>query len=324
MGFIGSNFIRYMLSTHRDLQVVNIDKLSYGASPANLKPNERDRRYSFARGDINNQELLARQVRDIDVMVNFAAESHVDRSIANPWPFVRSNIDGTLSILEAIRRNPGETKLIQVSTDEVYGDVQNGSVDEGAKLAPSSPYAVSKAAADMLCLAYRKTYGLNLSITRCTNNFGPNQFPEKLIPKTIIRARKNLGVPVYGRGKNVRDWIYVTDHCQALNLVVESGKAGEVYNIAGHNELETGTLVKDILKIMGSRSHVEFVDDRPGHDLRYSLDDRKIRHELGWKPRYSLRNALEDTVNWYLRNVQWWQPLASKKVLGPSPWKNKW
>ena len=325
MGFIGSNFIRYMLSKHKDLHIVNIDKLSYGANPVNLQSFQKERRYAFVRGDIVNQELLGKLVRDIDIIVNFAAESHVDRSIADPRPFLRSNTEGVLSILEVIRRKGSTVRLIQVSTDEVYGDVRSGSVNEDTRLAPSSPYAVSKAAADLLCLSYWRTYGLSVCITRCTNNFGPYQFPEKLIPKTIIRARMNQKVPIYGQGRNVRDWIYVIDHCEALDLVLKNGKAGQTYNIAGHNELENGSLVKTILKIMGvERKLVEFVEDRPGHDFRYSLDDHKIRRELGWRPRHPLRSALEVTVNWYLKNERWWQPLADQKVLSPSPWKIAW
>ena len=244
MGFSGSNFIRYMLSKHKDLHIVNIDKLSYGANPVNLQSFQKERRYAFVRGDIVNQELLGKLVRDIDIIVNFAAESHVDRSIADPRPFLRSNTEGVLSILEVIRRKGSTVRLIQVSTDEVYGDVRSGSVNEDTRLAPSSPYAVSKAAADLLCLSYWRTYGLSVCITRCTNNFGPYQFPEKLIPKTIIRARMNQKVPIYGQGRNVRDWIYVIDHCEALDLVLKNGKAGQTYNIAGHNELENGSLVK--------------------------------------------------------------------------------
>ena len=325
MGFIGSNFIREELSKQGEMQISNIDKLSYGANPANLQSCQKDSRYIFTRGDITDRDLIVRLVRDTDTIVNFAAESHVDRSIADPQLFFRSNTEGVLSILEAIRRHGGDAKLIQVSTDEVYGDVQQGSADEDAKLNPSSPYAASKAAADMLCLAYWRTYGLKVSITRCTNNFGLYQFPEKLVPKTIIRARLNLKVPVYGKGENVRDWIYVVDHCEALALVLKKGKAGQVYNIAGHNELQNEKLVKTILQEMGAQEGlVEFVEDRPGHDFRYSLDDRKIRRELGWKPRHSLKSALSNTLAWYLENQDWWRPLANEQVLSPSPWKINW
>ncbi len=325
MGFIGSNFIHYMLSQHNELQIVNVDKLSYGSNPANLESLQNDGRYVFVRGDVANQELLESLVCDVDLIVNFAAESHVDRSIADPWPFLNSNTGGVLSVLEAIRRKGRNVRMIQVSTDEVYGDIKSGSVDEGAKLSPSSPYAVTKAAADMLCLAMYRTYGINVSVTRCTNNFGPYQFPEKLIPKTIIRAQMGLRVPVYGEGKNIRDWIYVADHCVALDFVIKKGRAGEVYNIAGHNELENSYLVESLLELMGmNRNRIEFVDDRPGHDVRYSVDDHKIRQELGWKPRHLHKAALMETINWYLKNERWWRPLASEKVLGSSPWKNSW
>lgn len=314
-----------MLSKYKDVHIVNVDRLSYGANPSNLQAYQKDRRYAFSRGDITDRLLLGQLIRGVDVIVNFAAESHVDRSISDPWPFMRSNTDGVLSILEALRSDGGNVKLVHVGTDEVYGDVQKGSTDEDAKLNPSSPYAASKGAADMLCLAYWRTFGLRVSITRCTNNFGPYQFPEKLIPKAIIRAHMQLKVPVYGKGRNVRDWIYVADHCEALDLVLRSGGSGQVYNIAGHNEIENLKLVKMILKAMGkSDDLVELVEDRPGHDLRYSLDDTKIRRELAWRPRHSLKRALERTVKWYQKNEQWWRPLANKKVLSPSPWKLTW
>jgi len=323
LGFIGSNFIQYELSKHDDVRIANVDNLSYGANVANTRSVEKNPRYSFTRGDITDRDLIARLVSDADVVINFAAQSHVDRSIADPLPFMKSNTECTLSILDALRRGRGDVELIQVSTDEVYGEVREGSSNEQSKLNPSSPYAASKAAADMWCLAYHRTYGLPVVITRCTNNFGPLQFPEKLIPKVIIRAHQNLKVPLYGEGKNVRDWIYVIDHCEALDLVLKRGLPGQIYNVAGHNSLDNLILVKMILQLMGKDgSLIELVEDRPGHDYRYSLDDSKLRRELGWKPRYTLKDALKSTVDWYLANQDWWRPVATEGVLGASPWKD--
>ena len=323
LGFIGSNFIQYELSKHDDVRIANVDNLSYGANVANTRSVEKNPRYSFTRGDITDHDLIARLVSDADVVINFAAQSHVDRSIADPLPFMKSNTEGTLSILDALRRGRGDVELIQVSTDEVYGEVREGSSNEQSKLNPSSPYAASKAAADLWCLAYHRTYGLPVVITRCTNNFGPLQFPEKLIPKVIIRAHQNLKVPLYGEGKNVRDWIYVIDHCEALDLVLKRGLPGQIYNVAGHNSLDNLMLVKMILQLTGKDgSLIELVEDRPGHDYRYSLDDSKLRRELGWKPRYTLKDALKSTVDWYLANQDWWRPVATEGVLGASPWKD--
>lgn len=325
LGFIGSNFIQYMLVKHRNVEIVNVDKMSYGANPANLKSYETNPRYTFYRGDIAEKAPTRKLVRDVDVVVNFAAESHVDRSIVDPWPFVHSNIIGVLTILEAIRQADNHARLLQVSTDEVYGEVREGSANEHAPLAPSSPYAASKASADMLVGAHHRTYGTDVVITRCTNNFGPYQFPEKLIPKTVIRARNNLVVPMYGSGSAVRDWIYVADHCEALDVVIANGKSGEIYNIAGHNELENLEIVRRILEISNRPQRlVRHVEDRPGHDARYSLDDAKIRKKLGWRPRHRFEEALKQTVEWYVGNEEWWRPIATKKLLDPTPWKLRW
>ena len=325
LGFIGSNFIRYILDKYSDVEVINVDALKYGSNPANLRDIESDERYSFVKGDISDYELMADLVRDVDVVVNFAAESHVDRSISNPYSFLQSNVIGVFTILEAIRKNNPEAKLVQVSSDEVYGDIIKGSFKEEDRLKPSSPYSASKAAADMFVLAYVRTYGLYAMITRCTNNYGPYQFPEKLIPKTIIRATMNLKVPVYGTGKNVRDWIYVLDHCEAIDLVMREGEKGEIYNISSGEEKTNLEVVTEILKIMGKDENlIEFVEDRPGHDLRYSLDSSKIREELCWKPKYSFKEGIRKTVEWYLQNEWWWKPLADEKVLHPTPWKLEW
>ena len=293
LGFIGSNFVRDMLSNHRDAWVINVDNLSYGSNPANLKDVEGDKRYRFVKGDIANKRLMEKLVREVDFIVNFAAETHVDRSIADPWPFLKSNVEGVLTILEAVRLRNKAARFIQVGTDETYGDILKGSFKEGDRLNPSSPYAASKAAADMLCSAYHRTYGLDIVVTRCTNNFGPYQFPEKLIPKTIIRASMNLKIPIYGSGRNVRDWIYVHDHCEALNLILEKGRPGEIYNISSGNTLENLEVAKKILNMMGKDVNlIELVEDRPGHDVRYSLNSNKLRRELNWKPT-QLRRSVE-------------------------------
>jgi len=324
-GFIGSNFIRYMLHNYNNIDVVNVDSLSYGSNLNNLKDLQDDRRYRFVKGSINDFKLMSDIVKEVDAIVNFAAESHVDRSIAEPQSTFKSNAEGVLVVLEAVRRYGGNVRILQVSTDEVYGDILAGSFREEDRLKPSSPYAASKACADLLCLAYHRTYGLNVSITRCTNNFGPFQFPGKLIPKTIIRAMLDLKVPVYGTGGNVRDWIYVLDHCEALDVVLKKGGAGEVYNIAGGNELTNIQVVEKVLELLGKpRSLIEFVEDRPGHDIRYSLDSSKISRELGWRPKHTFEQALERTVEWYVENGWWWKPLADERTLHPTPWKLKW
>lgn len=325
LGFIGSNFIKYMLGKYRNVQIVNIDNMSYGSNLANLKDIELNQRYKFVKGDITDKELIDDLIRGIDVVVNLAAQSHVDRSIANPWPFFRSNTEGVLTILEAVRCSGRRIRFVQVGSDESYGDVLEGSFREVDRLKPSSPYAASKAAADMFCLAYYRTYGLDVVVTRCTNNFGPYQFPEKLIPKTIIRASFGLKIPVYGTGRNVRDWIYVVDHCRALDYVLRSGEPGEIYNISSGNEYENLEVVRRILRLMGiGEDLVEFVEDRPGHDVRYSLDSSKIRSKLNWKPKYSFNDALKETVDWYLGNEWWWRPLVNEYILHPTPWKLKW
>lgn len=314
-----------MLNTYDDIRIVNVDKLSYGSNLNNLKEIENDRRYKFVRGSINDMNIVKELVKEADVLVNLAAESHVDRSITDPWPFFRSNTEGVLVILEAIRSSGKNVRFIQVGTDESYGDILEGSFIEDDGLKPSSPYAASKACADLLCLAYYRTYGLNAIITRCTNNFGPYQFPEKLIPKTIIRAMLDLKIPVYGTGKNVRDWIYVLDHCEAIDKVLRFSKAGEVYNISGGNEFTNIQVVEKILELLNKpKNLIEFVEDRPGHDIRYSLNSNKIFKEFGWRPKCSFEEALESTVEWYVKNEWWWKPLADERILHPTPWKLKW
>lgn len=315
-GFIGSNFIRYM---QEKCKIIVVDALKYGSNLNNLK----DLDIKFVKGNICDYKLMTELIKNVDAVVNFAAESHVDRSISGPYPFIESNIVGTYTILEAMRKINPEAKLIHISTDEVYGDIKEGSFKEDDPLRPSSPYSASKASADMLVLSYVRTYDLNATITRCTNNFGPYQFPEKLIPKAIIRVNMNKKIPIYGTGKNVRDWIYVLDHCEAISLVLNKGEKGEIYNISSGNEKTNLEVANEILKLMGKDNLIEFVEDRPGHDVRYALDSSKIR-KLGWRPKYSFKEALERTINWYLNNRWWWKPLATEKILHPTPWKLRW
>lgn len=325
LGFIGSNFITNVIGKKDTEAVVNIDNISYGASRENLSQFKGDSRYKFVEGDIADAAMLSRFLPKVDVVVNFAAQTHVDRSIADPWSFFRSNVTGVFTILEALRQVDGGTKFVQVGTDEEYGEIADGSFAEGDPLTPSSPYAATKVSATMLVLAYARTYGLDVMVTRCTNNYGPYQFPEKFIPKTIIRAYMGVKVPVYGDGLNSRDWIHVEDHCEAVELVMRRGKLGSVYNIAGGNELANLDLVKMILKAMKKpESLIEFVEDRPGHDKRYSLNDEKIRAELGWKPKHKFESGLEETIQWYLENEKWWRPIANEKTLSAAPWKLEW
>jgi len=325
MGFIGSNFIRYYLDRHEDSQIVNVDALKRGSNPENLLGVEGDLRYSFVEGDISDRALMAKLVGDVDAVVNFAAETHVDRSISTPEPFLESNVLGTFSILEALRKRNPEARLVQISTDEVYGDALEGSFTEADSLRPSSPYSASKASSDVFVQAYARTYGLYAMITRCTNNYGPRQFPEKLIPKAVIRTLTFLKIPIYGTGKNVRDWIYVLDHCRAVDMVLESGEPGEIYNVSSGEEKTNLEVVRALIECMGKdETAIEFVEDRPGHDIRYSLDSSKIRRELGWRPDHSFEEGIKETVGWYIENEGWWRPLADDRVLHPTPWKLEW
>ena len=322
LGFIGSNFCKQILAKHLDYEVVNIDKIGIGANPANLKDVENEKRYKFINGNICNSKLLNKTMIQVDAVVNIAAETHVDRSIADPSSFIQNNTIGTFTILEAIRKHNDKVKLVQVSTDEIYGDILKGSFKENDLPKPSNPYSASKAAADMFVVAYSRTYGINATITRCTNNYGPYQLPEKLIPKTIIRALKNLQIPIYGSGKNIRDWIYVQDHYQAIDFVLREGESSEIYNVSAGNEIPNIKIVKKILDLLDKPEDlITFVEDRPGHDARYSLNSSKIRTELHWKPKFSFEEALETTVDWYLHNEWWWKPLATEKILHPTPWK---
>jgi dTDP-glucose 4,6-dehydratase len=322
LGFIGSNFCRYMLAKHPDYELTNLDKMGIGANPASLQDAENNRKYRFVKGDICNIPLLHKTVSQVDAVVNFAAETHVDRSISDPYTFVQNNTIGTYTVLDAVRKHNPHARMVQISTDEVYGTALEGSFTEKDLPHPSNPYSASKAAADMFALSYHKTYKLNVSITRCTNNFGAYQLPEKLIPKTIIRALKDLPIPIYGTGTNIRDWIYVQDHCSAVETVLEKGAAGEVYNVSAGNEVTNLEIVKKILALLDKpESLITFVEDRPGHDIRYSLDSAKLQTELGWKPEFSFKEALESTVKWYVENEKAWAPFATQDILSPTPWK---
>jgi dTDP-glucose 4,6-dehydratase len=324
-GFIGSNFIRYLLKKEDDVQVINLDALKHGSNLKNLKDLEGDERYSFVKGDISDYSLISKLLLDADTIINFAAETHVDRSISAPEVFLQSNVIGVFNILEALRKANPSVRMVHISTDEVYGDILGGSFKESDALRPSSPYSASKAASDVFVLGYARTYGLNASVTRCTNNYGPYQFPEKLIPKTIIRASLGLKIPIYGTGKNIRDWIHVEDHCRAVETVLKSGKTGEIYNVSSGSEKNNLEIVKTILKSLGKDdSSLEFVEDRPGHDLRYSLDSTRLRRELGWKPLHSFEQGIGDTVRWYAKNDGWWTALADEKTLSATPWKLAW
>jgi dTDP-glucose 4,6-dehydratase len=323
-GFIGSEFIRNHLKNNLNSKIVNLDALKIGSNLSNLKSVENNQNYSFIKDDIRNELVIDSLIKDVDVVVNFAAESHVDRSIANPKPFLETNILGTYSILESIRKY--DKQFIHVSTDEIYGDAYGQeSFSEESQINPSNPYAATKAAADNLVASYYRTYGINCITTRCTNNFGPFQFPEKLIPKTIIRSIKNLKVPLYGDGSQIRSWIYVNDHVNAIDSLISKGKAGQVYNITAFEEITNKTIVEKILNILDkSDENIEYVNDRPGHDKRYSINCKKIQTQTGWMPKFDFDNALEQTVQWYLQNPSWWKPLIDENTLHPQPWTISW
>ena len=313
-GFIGSNFINYILDERADYNIINLDKLTYAGNLENLVFSESKKNYHFIKGDITNAELVTYlfQKFDIKYVINFAAESHVDRSILDSEVFFRSNVLGTNVLLEASRKFEVE-KFLQVSTDEVYGSLDSeGLFTEETPLHPNSPYSASKASADMMALSFHHTYGLPVVITRCSNNYGPYQFPEKLIPLMIINTLNNKKLPVYGDGMNVRDWIYVIDHNRAVEAVFENGKDGEVYNIGARTEMPNIEIVKLILKELGkSEDMIEYVKDRPGHDRRYAIDSTKIEGELGWNPKFNFEAAVSQTTEWYLDNKQWWEKIIS-------------
>lgn len=307
-GFIGSNFIRSILEKYPEYEVVNHDKLTYAGNPDNLKDVEKNKNYSFIKGDICDKETVEKACRDVNVIVNFAAETHVDRSIIDAGDFVTTDVLGTYRLLETARKYDIE-KYVQISTDEVYGSIESGSFKETDPLIPSSPYSASKAGGDMLVHSYFITHQLPVVITRSSNNFGPYQYPEKLIPLFITNALRNKKLPLYGDGKNVRDWLYVLDNCDAIDLVMHKGKEGEIYNIGSGNEITNIDITTMILKELHKpESLIEFVLDRKGHDRRYSLDTTKIK-KLGWKPRHDFKTALSKTIRWYAENEWWWKSL---------------
>ncbi|HVN97890.1 MAG TPA: dTDP-glucose 4,6-dehydratase [Syntrophorhabdaceae bacterium] len=311
-GFIGSNFVRRMLAQH-DYRVVNFDKLTYAGNLENLKDIENDKRYTFFRGDIAQISDVERVFElPIEMVVNFAAESHVDRSILDPETFIKTNINGTFHLLEMARKK-GVKKFVQISTDEVYGSLgRQGKFSEETPLAPNSPYSASKTSADVLAMAYHKTYGTPVVVTRCSNNYGPYQFPEKLIPLIISNALHDVELPVYGDGLNIRDWIHVADHCEAIDVVLHKGKEGNVYNVGGENERTNIEIVKLILKILKKpETLIRYVKDRPGHDRRYAIDSTKLQRELGFQPRVDFAQGMEETVMWYRENREWWERIKS-------------
>jgi dTDP-glucose 4,6-dehydratase len=313
-GFIGSNFINYILSRRDDYVIVNLDKLTYAGNLENLKPSEGKKNYHFVKGDITNNELVDYLFKkhSIKYVINFAAESHVDRSILGSEIFYKTNVLGTAILLEAARRYEVE-KFLQISTDEVYGSLgSTGLFTELTPISPNSPYSSSKAAADLAALSFYHTYGLPVVVTRCSNNYGPLQFPEKLIPLMIINAIGNKKLPVYGDGLNVRDWIYVIDHNKAAELVFDKGLPGEVYNIGASREMTNIEIIKLILSKLGKGEElIHYVKDRPGHDRRYAIDSSKIRNQLGWLPEFKFEDAMNNTINWYLANRIWWERIIS-------------
>jgi len=319
-GFIGSNFIRYFLKTYPEASLINVDKLTYAGNLENLSDLSRFPRYHFIRGDIAEESLMEDLIKKgVDAIVNFAAESHVDRSIENPSAFMKTNIFGTFVLLETLRKvfTGQKIRFLHISTDEVYGSLgEKGAFTEGTPLAPNSPYSASKTSADMMVRAYHHTYGIPAIITRCSNNYGPYQFPEKLIPLMISNAMEDKELPIYGDGLQIRDWIYVEDHCRALDLVLRQAKAGEVYNIGGRSEKTNLDVAKTILDRLGKpHSLIRFVADRPGHDRRYAIDFSKIERELGWTPKISFEEGIGLTIRWYQDHREWWKKIKTGEYL---------
>ena len=320
-GFIGSNFIYYMLKKHPAYRIVCIDALTYAGNLETLEKAMENPNFRFFKGDITDRKAVYALFEEekFDAVVNFAAESHVDRSIEEPEIFLKTNILGTQVLLDASRKY-GNIRYHQVSTDEVYGDLRLDRPDlfftEETPIHTSSPYSASKASADLLVMAYYRTYGLPVTISRCSNNYGPYHFPEKLIPLMLINALEGKTLPVYGEGLNVRDWLYVEDHCKAIDLILHKGRIGEVYNVGGHNEKSNIEVVKTLLRILGKdESLIRYVKDRPGHDMRYAIDPTKIQNELGWEPETSFNDGLRKTVNWYLANTEWWQNIINGEYM---------
>lgn len=310
-GFIGSNFIRYMLNKHPHYKIVNLDKLTYAGNLNNLRDIEKNKNYSFVKGDICNKKIVEKLTKHVNAIINFAAETHVDRSIIDAGTFVQTDVFGTYVLLQAAKKFKIK-KFIQISTDEVYGSIEKGSFKETDTLMPSSPYSASKAGADMLVRSFNVTFGLQTIITRSSNNFGPFQYPEKIIPLFITNALQNKFLPLYGDGMNVRDWLFVLDNCEAIDLIFHEGEVGEIYNVASGIEKTNKEITFIILKELNKpKSLIKYVKDRPGHDKRYSLNCKKIR-KLGWKPRHKFLDAMKKTIRWYKNNEWWWKPLVKK------------
>ena len=315
-GFIGSNFIHYIARKYPEYRIINLDKLTYAGNLENLRDIENNPNYKFIKGDIADRKIIDEifKSRNIDAIINFAAESHVDRSIEDPGVFIKTDIYGTYVLLEAARKYNSKI-FLQISTDEVYGSIEDGSFAEDDALKPSSPYSASKAGAEMIVRSFFKTFGTPIIITRTTNNFGPYQYPEKVIPLFVTNLIDDIKVPLYGDGMNVRDWIYVDDNCGALDLVLHKGRVGEIYNIGAGNEKPNIWITKEILKLLDKpESMIEPVEDRLGHDRRYSVDCTKLKKDLGWETQYDFEEALKKTVNWYAANENWWRPLKKKSI----------
>ena len=320
LGFIGSNFILKLLHDSDEYDIINVDAELYGSNIKNISEIKDSSAYEFVKGNITNKRLMEELISKCDSVINFAAESFVDRSIADPNSFLVSNIRGTFTILDIITKQ--KKRLVQISTDEVFGSLKSETADEKSIFNPSSPYAATKAAAELLINSYSKTYNSDVIITRCTNNYGPRQYAEKLIPKTIILAKQNKKISIYGNGTNIRDWIHVNDHCSGVLTAFLKGKPGESYNISTNNEINNITIVKKILELMNkSEDLIEFVEDRPGHDLRYSMSSEKISKELGWKPKVNFEKGIQDTIKWYLDHEDYWKDVPSS-IFNPTPWKN--
>ena len=324
LGFIGSNFIRYILKTRRDIRVTNVDNESVGSNPLSLQDVIPGRHYRFVKGDLSDYQFTRRVLKSASIVVNFAAQTHVDRSIANAEPFFESNTRTVFNLVRAVRDMKVES-VVHVSTDEVYGSIDRGSFDKNSPLNPSSPYSATKASADLIVHAWNATYKLGIITLRCTNNFGPFQYPEKFIPKTIIRALYGREIPLYGGGRQIRDWIFVGDFCSAIDLAIDKGDPGEVYNVSAGNELSNRDVAEGLLKLLTNpAARLVDVEDRPGHDYRYSLSSEKARLKLGWKPAYKFDDALAETVKWYREHTYWWKRVATAKVLSGTPWKEHW
>lgn len=318
-GFIGSNFVRHILRKYPHYKVINLDLLTYAGNIHNMDDLQDNPQHVFVEGNITDRPLLENLIvqHSINAIVNFAAESHVDRSILNPGIFIETNVQGTLALLDNARKCKID-KFVQVSTDEVYGSLgDTGYFTEESPIAPNSPYSASKASADLLVSAYHETYGMNVNITRCSNNYGPYHFPEKLIPLMITNGVDGEDLPVYGDGKNIRDWLHVIDHCSAIDLVLHQGKSGEVYNVGGHNERTNNEIVQLIVQALElPQERIKYVPDRLGHDRRYAIDPAKIERKLGWKPHYTFDTGITETIEWYLKNEKWWRPLKERAKLG--------